>query len=168
LLEGDGHIGLIVIAENTEYSAPAADGAHQFLNLRVDSVAGPMYFETVITRQHAQIHREFADAVAESFGQAANAVNVQIGKMQDAKSMQPWRQVRECEAQMAYMELERVAAPSLVEAGCLQSHFQQGPYHAVSPKQQLRMTVGCRALAMPRFGGAPRREAIFQTAYVIG
>jgi hypothetical protein len=124
LLEGDGHIGLIVVAKNTEHSSPAADRVQQPLNMPVHRVAGPMHFETVITGEDAQVYRDLADAVAESPGQAGNAVNVQVGKMQDAKSMQPWRQVREYEAQMAYTELERVAEPSPIEAGSPQNQLQ--------------------------------------------
>ena len=127
-----------------------------------------MLFETVITGEDAQIYRDLADAVAQSLGQAGNAVNVQVGKMQDAKFMQPGRQVREYEAQMAYTELERVAEPSPVEASSPQSQLQQRPQHAVSPKQQVRMAAGCRALVVSRFGSAPWREAIFQIAYGIG
>jgi hypothetical protein len=63
------------------------------------------------------------------------------------------------------MQLERVAEPSPVEAGSPESQLQQRRNHAVGPKQQVRMAVGCRAFVVARLGSAPGREAIFQIAY---
>jgi hypothetical protein len=85
-------LGQIMIAKDADDAQTRVDTAQDASHVRIDAVARTAHLETIVARQHAQVHLQVLDARSETFGKALDAIDMQVRQVQDSKAAKPFGQ----------------------------------------------------------------------------
>src|SRR5262249_39807569 len=83
LLECQGEISRVMIAEDAENAVPATHRTHNGAHMRIHVIVGAVHFEAVIAGNHAHVDWKPGEAIREHFSQPRHAVDVEIRQVKD-------------------------------------------------------------------------------------
>ncbi len=117
----------IVVPQNTVNAETRMDIRNDLAHERVERLARPMIFKPVVAGQEADIWAQIAQERSQSFSQSGGRVDVEVGEVQDLKTIQFARQAGKRDLNIAEYRSESISQSPPIQTCSLEAAFEKRP-----------------------------------------
>ena len=117
----------IVVPQDTVNAETRMDIRNDLAHERVERLARPVIFKPVVAGQEADIWAQIAQERSQSFSQGRGCVDVEVGEVQDLKTIQFARQAGKRDLNIAEYRSESISQSPPIQACSLEAGFEKRP-----------------------------------------